>query len=311
MKLFSFPIFFLLAQTLQVIEGEVQCGNNNAVSSCFYCMFNPEANPPVDSENCDTSPDCMLNTDSSRCVPRPENSSSEDLVPSVIRPVEPPVLPANPAEAPEAPVNNHVLPLDADNSDTNQEVFLSRIKVDLRQPDQQWSDDQFGFEVRVCNERYHCCRSGNELTQIWDEGGSTQSIMFGARFNNLGNCGDIAKDQTLDITVFRTTEGYRPNLMSVTITFEDGSVFRKRAFSRSCNLWQRCETHPQPLLWNNLYSDVPENIPSGNRRPRVEPLPAAQCPDVHNPSANLCPKDNVRVLRTRPQRERKFCYYQK
>merc|ERR1712060_394718 len=195
MKFFSFPFFFLLAHTLQGIEGEVQCGNNNAVSSCFYCMFNPEANPPVDSENCDTSPDCMLNTDSSRCVPRPENSSSEDLVPSVIRPVEPPVLPANPAEAPEAPVNNHVLPLDADNSHTNQEAFLSRIKVDLKQPDQQWSDDQFGFEVRVCNERYHCCRSGNELTQIWDEGGSTQSIMFGARFNNLGNCGDIAKDR--------------------------------------------------------------------------------------------------------------------
>jgi len=35
------------------------------------------------------------------------------------------------------------------------------------------------------------------------------------------------------------------------------------------------------------------------------------CPDAHNPSTNVCPKANVRVLRVKPQKERKFCYYQK
>ena len=129
--------------------------------------------------------------------------------------------------------------------------------------------------------------------------------MFGARYNNLGNCGDLAKDQTLKVTVFQTTQGYHPELMRVTITFGDGSVFRKQELARSFSSYYQLQ--PQPLPWNVPFSDVRESV---NRRSRVEPPPAAQCPDVHNPSANVCPKDNVRVLRTKPQRERKFCYYQ-
>merc|ERR1712060_98363 len=49
------------------------------------------------------------------------------------------------------------------------------------------------------------------------------------------------------------------------------------------------QLQPQPLPWNVPFSDVRESV---NRRSRVEPPPAAQCPDVHNPSANVCPKDN-------------------
>ena len=360
MMLFSFSFFFLLAQTLQGIEGEVQCGNNNIVSSCFYCMFNPEANTPNedpeycntspdcmlnaessgcvprpdevqcgnndtvescfycmynpnptndDPENyCSTSPDCMLSADSSGCVPRPENHSSRDPA----NPAEAPVLPVTPAEAPETPVNTPVIPRGADSSDTNQEVFLSRIKVNLKQPEQS-SDVQFGLQVRVCNSRFACCGTGHHLTQIWGGRGSKQSVTFSAHLNNLGNCGDLVKDQTLDVTVFPITEGYHPDLMSVTIIFEDGSIFRKQELSRSCN-WsgQNCLNRPQPLRWNTRYSDVHENINTSGRS-REEPLPADQCPDVHNPSAivsNVCPKDNVRVLREKPQRERKFCYYQ-
>ena len=288
MKLFSFPFFFLLAQTLQGIEGEVQCRNNDTVPSCFYCMFNPEANRPVDPENCNTSPDCML--DSSRCVPRPENPSTQNPVP--------PVNPSTPAIT-EASVNTQapVLP---------QEVFLSRIKVNLKQPTQ-WSNEQFGFQVEVCNESF-CCRSIDMLTQIWT--GWAQPILFVSQLNNLGNCGVLTKYETLDVTVYKTTQGYHPDLMSVVITFEDGSLFREQEFSRSCNRLDR-NCRPQPLRWNFPFLDMRENNPSGNRRSREEALPADQCPDVHKPYDHVCPKDNVKILRVKPQRERKICYYQR
>ena len=291
MKLFSFSFFLVFAQTLQGIEGEVQRGNNNAVPSCFYCMFNPEANLPVDPENCNTSPDCML--DSSRCVPRPENPSTQNPFP--------PVNPSTPAlSTTEAPATTEASVLNT------QGVFLSRIKVNLKQPTQ-WSNEQFGFQVEVCNESF-CCRSIDMLTQIWT--GWAQPILFVSQLNNLGNCGVLTKYETLDVTVYKTTQGYHPDLMSVVITFEDGSLFREQEFSRSCNRLDR-NCRPQPLRWNFPFLDMRENNPSGNRRSREEDLPADQCPDVHKPYDHVCPKDNVKILRVKPQRERKICYYQR
>merc|ERR1712212_1457149 len=137
MKLFSFSFFFLLVQTLQGIEGNVQCGDNNFVPTRRFCYFtSPPAAPVVDRENCATSADCMLNEDSSRCVRRSDNLSTQ-----------PPVLPVN-ADGIDTTSDEAV---NADDSDTNpmsdegssednpvpsspgqQQVFLSSIKVNVR-----------------------------------------------------------------------------------------------------------------------------------------------------------------------------------
>ena len=77
MKLISFSFFLLLLQTFRGIDGDVRCGDNHTVPSCRLCLFaSPPAPLGIDRQNCNTSPDCMLNDDSSMCVMRPTTTTS-------------------------------------------------------------------------------------------------------------------------------------------------------------------------------------------------------------------------------------------
>ena len=296
MKLFSFSFFFLLVQTWQGIEGNVQCGDNNFVPNCRFCYFtSPPAAPLVDRENCNTSPDCKLNEDSSGCVSRSENLPSQA-----------PVLPDNADDSDTNPTSDKV------SSEENlvpsspeyfgqQEVFLSRIKVHVRRNVGRHMR-QFGLRVGVCNGR-NCCLSGT----VRSRGGI---VTFASAFNNLGSCGQLPKNQEVSMKVFKSTqENYPLDLMRVTITFDDGSVFRKQN-RIPCRFWWNCASQAEfsPLAWEHHYRNL-NQVRGQQAAPRQVVLPA-QCPEVTNPSANACPRVNVRVHQQKGERERKSCYYQ-
>merc|ERR1719187_2240259 len=82
MRLASLPVLVLLLQTTPGTQGEVRCGSNSVpnCSFCYYSISEARTFTP-DMNNCATSPDCMLNEDSSACISRPQNNSSDDYDP--------------------------------------------------------------------------------------------------------------------------------------------------------------------------------------------------------------------------------------
>ena len=310
MKLISFSFFLLLLQTLRGIEGDVQCGNNNSVSNCRFCLL---ASPPapfgIDMRNCNASPDCMLNDDSSDCVNRPTQPSS--------LPVDAEDNDTNPtsngsSSAPSAPEQTGQEPLVSATEEIGEELlpsapadigqgFLSTIKVSLT-PNMNEPIRQYGVQVQVCNGE-NCCRTD----PVFSRGGI---LTFTSAFNNFANCGQVRRRRDLSVMVVKSSQEYYPlHLNSVTITFGDGSAFRKQADWTSCR-WTDWNCQPQiiPLQWGVTYGYM-HQIRS-QAIPTQAP-PAPQCPEVINPNANACPRANVRVHQMKRRQERRSCYYQR
>merc|ERR1712037_960255 len=284
MKLIGFSFFLLLVHTFRGIEGDVQCGDSNTVPHCMYCIFaSPPATPGIDMQNCNTSLHCMLNDDSSVCVRRP---------------TEAPTLPVDASDdSSSEDIGQAVLPSPPE--DISQGI-LSKIKVSLRRNVEE-PIRRYGVQVKVCNGE-SCCRTNTTRSR---EG----IITFVSAFNNLGDCGQLRISQDLSVTVLKSSrEYYLLDPLIVTVTFGDGSIFKKQD-AIPCGLWSSwyCRTTFRPLQWGFTYRDMQQT------RSRVIPtqaVPAVQCPEVVNPNANACPRANVRVHGQKQQQERKSCYYQ-
>jgi len=274
MKLFSFSFFLLLVQTFQGIEGDVVCGKNNREPSCRTCLLSPEGPlqaPRIDLENCNTSPDCMLNENSTNCVTRSEN------------------LLFSPTNANNSNTNNTSSESNLATS-SPREIFISMIKVNMRQKRAR-PIRQFGLQVQVCNER-RCCPSHTVNTDVR----TRSTISFASAIGNLGACETLPFNQTVGVMVYMTTHEEpqeKFDLLSVTVSFDDGSVFKKEA-----SYWSL-----KKLEWGHFYQK--RIVTRGNRR--EEAIPVAHCP-ANN--ANACPRRNVRVHGRKDHRERKYCYYQ-
>jgi len=333
MKLLSFSFFLFLVQTFPGIEGDVRCADNHSVPNCRLCLLaSPPAPLGIDRQNCNASPDCMLSDNGSQCVrkrqtlptvpedaeedsntaPTGDDSSSEDtLAPSTPEDDGEELLLSGAEDIGQEPFPTATEDIDQDLLPIGQNLlptapadigqgYLSMIKVSLT-PNVDEPIRQYGVQVQVCN-GVNCCRTDAAFSR----GGI---LTFASAFDNFRNCGQLRRRRDLSVAVVKSSqEYYLVDPLSVTITFGDGSAFRKQNVI-SCGLWSSWSCRPgfRRLQWGVLYTDMQQ---TRSQTIPTQAVPAPRCPEVTNPNANACPRANVRVHEVL-QQEWRSCYYQR
>jgi len=178
------------------------------------------------------------------------------------------------------------------NSEEEATSVLTSVKMEITNPNIYSFPPLFSFFAEVCVES-RCCTTGVLRKR-------SGVFTFSENFRNLGNCGQLRREQNEGVTIkARTMEQTDLQIMKMEVQFDDGTLMVAEN-PRSYWRWRRT-----PLAWG-VAKDMTE---SSQRVGRRIALPESQCPEDVSPSSNACPKANVRVHARLPDAP-KFCYYQ-
>jgi len=178
------------------------------------------------------------------------------------------------------------------NSEEEATSVLASVKMEITNPNSYSYPPIFSFFAEVCVES-RCCTTGVLRKR-------SGVFTFSENFRNLGNCGQLRREQNEGVTIkARTMEQTDLQIMKMEVQFDDGTLMVAEN-PRSYWRWRRT-----PLAWG-VAKDMTE---SSQRVGRRIALPESQCPEDVSPSSNACPKANVRVHARLPDAP-KFCYYQ-